>query len=102
MTKSTFSCDMAARRGGSVLLERGHGETRRLQLLPVELGGLPRTGPDRRLAAVVDRVREPIATVEAHPWDHPGERLGDVIEGVVVVVEDDHEPISAQGLVRTR
>ena len=41
-----------------VLLERSHGETGALELLPVELRRLARPGPDRGLAAVVDLVRD--------------------------------------------
>src|SRR5690606_23385192 len=31
-----------------------------------------------------------------HAGDHPGKRLGDVVERVVIVVEDDHEPVAAE------
>jgi hypothetical protein len=64
-----------------------------------ELRRLARAGPDRCLAAVVDRVGEPVAPIEVDAGDDAGERLGDVIEGVVVVVQDDHEPITAQPLL---
>jgi hypothetical protein len=41
----------------------------------------------------VDLVRESVAAIEADARDHAGERVRDVIEGVVIVIEDDHEPI---------
>jgi hypothetical protein len=36
--------------------------------------------------------------VEIDVGDHLGERLRDVVEGVVVVVSDDHHPVAAQAL----
>src|SRR6266542_3182638 len=46
---------------GSVLFERGHGEPRRLELVPVVLGGLLRSPPDDRLPFVVYPVVEQVA-----------------------------------------
>ena len=59
-----------------VLLERGHRQPGRAQLLPVVLGRLAMAGPDDRLAAVVDRVRERHPAVVADAGDHPRERRG--------------------------
>ena len=84
------------------LLEGRHRESGVLELLPVELGRLLRARPDDRLARVVDLVGEPVPLLERHPGDHVRERLGDVVEGVVIVVEDDHDPVTAKGLVRAR
>ena len=60
------------------------------------LGRLLRPPPDDRLAALVDPVGEPVAVVDRHRRNHPGERLRDVVEGVVIVVEDDHQPVAAE------
>ena len=60
------------------------------------LGGLAGTGPDDRLTGVVDLIGDPVALLEADPGQHPGQGLGDVIEGVVIVVADDHAPVSAE------
>ncbi len=57
---------------------------------------LARAAPDDRQAGVVDLFGEPVALVEADPGNHPGKGLGDVLEGVVVVVADDHAPVAAQ------
>ena len=68
-----------------------------VELLPVELGGLLRTGPDDRAAASrgsASASRWPCSSVT--PGITPGERAGDVVEGVVIVVEDDHQPVAAQ------
>jgi hypothetical protein len=40
----------------------------------------------------VDPVREAHALLEADTGEHGGQRLRDAVEGVVVVVEDDHLP----------
>src|SRR3954452_13996405 len=84
-----------------MLFQRRHREARRLQLLPVELGGLPRPRPDRGPATAVDRLGEAVVAVERDAGYHAARRLPDVIEGVVVVVEDDHLPISAKSLAGT-
>src|SRR5438445_8458693 len=49
-------------------------------------------GPDKRLAARVDFVRERHALVVVDAGDRLRERERDALEGVVVVVEDDHAP----------
>src|SRR5436190_19697698 len=90
-----------ALRARSVLLEGGHRKPRLHELLAVELGGLPGAPPDDRLARVVDPVREPVALVDTHPRDHPGERLRDVVKGVVIVVQHDHHPVAPQARART-
>ena len=64
------------------------------------LGGLARAGPHDRLAGVVDLVRDPVALLERHPRYDPGQRGGDAVEGVVVVVQDDHPPGVAEPLAR--
>ena len=74
----------------------GHRQPRGLEHLPIVLGGLARPGPDDRLAGVVDLFGDPMTLFEAHSRQHPRQRLSDVIEGVVVVVADDHAPVSAQ------
>ena len=83
-------------------LQRRHGEPGGVEHLPVVLGGLARAGPDDRLAAVVDLLGDPVALVEADPGQHPREGLGDVVEGVVVVVADDHPPVSAEARIGSR
>ena len=42
-----------------------------------------------------------VALGDGDAGQHPGQRLGDVIEGVVVVVADDHPPLPAQARART-
>ncbi len=76
-------------------LERGHGQPGGVELLPVLLGVLARPAPDDRAAVVVDAVGEPVAVGERDAGDHAGERLGDVIERVVVVVQHDDPPEAA-------
>jgi hypothetical protein len=56
------------------------------------LGQLARAGPDDRLAGVVDLVGDPVALVEADAGQDRGKSLGDVVEGVVVVVAPRPEP----------
>src|SRR5215216_734539 len=91
----------AAASSGLMLFQRSHRQARFPQLLPVELGRLPWPRPDSGLTAVVDLVGEAIAGVEGDAGDHARQGLGDVIERVVVVVEHDHEPVTAQPLLGT-
>ena len=49
--------------------ERGHRETRPVELLPVELGGLAGPTPDDRLSAAVDLVGEPVTGVDPDARD---------------------------------
>jgi hypothetical protein len=44
----------------------------------------------------VDPIGDLVAAVEVDPGQHAGQRLGDVLEGVVVVVSNDHAPVSTQ------
>src|SRR5262245_29295573 len=66
------------------------------------LGGLARARPDDRHPGVVDLIRKAVALIETDSRDHAGQRAGDVVEGVVVVVADDHAPVPAQPRSRTR
>src|SRR3712207_6003900 len=77
---------------GSVPFERGHGEARVAQLLPVELCLLLVAGPDDGLAGLVDAVGDGEAPVDVDARDEARQRVGHVVERVVVVVEDDHTP----------
>src|SRR6476620_2639624 len=79
----------------SALLERRHGQAGVAELLPVERGGLLGPRPDDCLAGGVDAVGDGEALVHGHPGDEAGQRVGDVGEGVVVVVEHDHAPAAA-------
>ena len=56
----------------SVALERRHRQPGVLELLPVELGGLPLAGPDDRLAGGVDLVGERDGPGRARPRGSPG------------------------------
>jgi hypothetical protein len=49
----------------------------------------------------VDLVGERVAALQVHAGDHTRQRLGDVVEGVVIVVQDDHQPVAAEALVGT-
>ncbi len=59
------------------------------------LGGLPRTAPNDRLPTVVDLIGDPVALLEANSGQDAGQRLGDMIEGVVAVVANDYPPGAA-------
>ena len=78
----------------SAVLERGHRQARVVQAQPVVLGVLARAAPDDGQPLVVDAVGDPVAVGQRDARDHRGERLGDVIKGVVVVVEHDHAPVA--------
>src|SRR4051794_41776094 len=80
----------------SALLERSHSQSRVVELLPVELGGLLEPAPDHGLARGVDRVGVGVALLHADAGDRPGQRERDVVERVVVVVADDHAPVAAE------
>ena len=60
-----------------------------LELLPVELGLLARSAPDAGAAGVVDGRREGHPAVVVDAGQVPGQRLRDVLERVVIVVEHD-------------
>ena len=47
----------------------------------------------------MDLVCDRVALVERDAREHARERLGDAVEGVVVVVEDDHAPGAAEDVV---
>src|SRR5689334_24622477 len=87
-----------------------HGQAVPLELGVVELGELPVAGPDDGLARVVDAVREGHAAVVVDAGDRLCKRERDALEGVVVVVEDDHAPgaagagagVSARAFLRGR
>jgi DNA-binding IclR family transcriptional regulator len=70
--------------------QRGHGEPGVAQLLPVELRALALAAPNPRASARVDAVGERHPAPEVDARDVAGERRGDVVERVVVVVQDDH------------
>jgi cysteine desulfurase family protein (TIGR01976 family) len=72
-----------------------------LELLPVQLRRLALAGPDDRLTRAVDPVRELHAAVEVDAGDDGSERERDAVEGVVVVVENDHAPRIAGAAART-
>src|SRR5271168_536542 len=76
----------------SALLEGRHRQTGGLQLLPVVLGGLLVAAVDDSAAGGVDHVGDLHAALERDAGDETGERAGDMVEGVVVVVADDHPP----------
>src|SRR4051794_21885802 len=82
------------------LLERRHGQTGVPELLPVQLGGLLLPAPDDGLAGVVDAVGQCVADGDREPGDVAGQRVRDVVEGVVVVVPDDHPPLAAEAASR--
>src|SRR5206468_3899759 len=82
------------------LLERGHRQPCVVQLLPVVLGGLARAGPDDRLAGVVDLVGDRVALLERDAGDDARQRGRHAVEGVVVVVQDDHPPVVVQAGAR--
>jgi hypothetical protein len=44
----------------------------------------------------VDLVGHPVALIEADAGKNGSKGLGDVVEGVVIVVADDHTPVAAQ------
>src|SRR5436305_710106 len=57
--------------------------------------------PDDGLAGVVDAVGERVTGRDGDPRDRAGQREGDVVERVVVVVADDHTPGATQPAVGT-
>ena len=67
-----------------------------VELLPVVLGGLLVAAVDDRLARVVDRVGDLVSARQRDAGDEARERARDVIEGVVIVVADDHLPRAAE------
>src|SRR6266511_3757747 len=77
-------------------LERRHGEAVAPQLLPVELGRLAVARPDDRTAARVDPVRDPQALLVGDVRKGGCECRGNTLEGVVIVVQDDHVPRRAE------
>src|SRR4051794_16698065 len=77
-------------------LQGGHGQPGIGELLPVQLRGLAMPAPDEGLAGVVDAVGERVSGRDVDPGDRAGQRDGDMVEGVVVVVADDHTPGAAQ------
>ena len=89
-------CELTSRALASALLERGHRQSRALQLLPVVLCGLLVAAEDDRLAAEWITFGDLHPALDADPRDEAGERAGDVIERVVVVVADDHPPGAAE------
>src|SRR3954469_5623746 len=84
------------RLAASALLERSHGQPGVLELLPVQLGGLLVPAPDDGLAAVVDAIGHRVADRDGEARDVARQRVRDVVEGVVVVVADDHPPLAAK------
>jgi hypothetical protein len=78
------------------LLERRQRQPMLAQLLPVELGLLAEARPDDGLPGVVDPVRQAHPAVVRNARDDRRERGSDALEGVVVVVEHDHEPGPAE------
>jgi hypothetical protein len=56
------------------------------------LSGLLHARVDDRLAGAVHDVRDLMAAVECDAGDEARERARDVLEGVVIVVADDHSP----------
>src|SRR6188474_2950888 len=77
-------------------LEGGHRQAGSLELLPEVLGQLTRAAPNDCLAVVMDALRQLMAPIEADPRQNPRQRLGYVIEGVVVIVAYDHPPVATQ------
>src|SRR3954452_20385967 len=81
-------------------LERSHREAVALELGVVVLGQLLRPRPDDGLTGRVDLRRERHALVVVDARDRGGERERDAVEGVVVVVQDDHAPRVARAGAR--
>src|SRR6266508_2543111 len=86
--------------GALTPLERGHRQAGVAELLPVELGGLLVAAEHDRLPGVVDLVGDRVAAVDGDAGDVASERMGHVIERVVVVVADDYTPRPAQAGAR--
>ena len=70
--------------------------------LPVELGRLLLPRPDDRLALAVDQVGDRVALGDRDARDVARQRVRHVVERVVVVVADDHAPVTAEVRVGTR
>src|SRR6476659_9260931 len=82
--------------------ERRHREPEADELLPVELGPLALTGPDDRLARLVDAVGHLDPAVKRDARNRAGQGERDPVEGVVVVVLHDDEPRPAGSGARPR
>src|SRR5581483_6869341 len=80
------------RRMPSSAFKRCERKPEALELRVIEIGRLAMTRPDDRLAGRVDAVRERHAAVVVDTGNRLGEREGDALEGVVVVVSDDDAP----------
>ena len=78
------------------LFEGRHGQPVLAQLFPVQLGLLVEAGPHDGLPGAVDLIRQPHPVVVRDAGDDGRQRGRDTLKGVVVVVEDDHEPGSAE------
>src|SRR4051794_16568531 len=85
---------------GLPLLERGHGQPRLAQLLPVQLGRLAVAAPHDGQARGVDALGDRVALVDVDAGDVARERERHVVERVVVVVADDDPPLAAEGGAR--
>src|SRR5262249_46222855 len=81
-------------------LERCHREPEAAELVPVELRRLAMPRPDDRATGVVDLVCHSQASLVGDVRDGRRERSCDALEGVVVVVEDDHVPRGAEAGAR--
>jgi len=92
--------DEASHAAWSTLFEWGHREAGVLELLPVQLRGLLVPAPDDRLAGVVDAVGHRVADGHGEAGDVARQRVGDVVEGVVVVVAHNHPPLAAEAASR--
>src|SRR5437016_2314519 len=82
------------------LFERRHRQPGALELLPVVLGRLLVAGVDDGAAGGVNHVRDLVPALDGHAGDHARKRARDVVEGVVIVVPDDHLPRAAQAAPR--
>src|SRR5262249_41113984 len=73
-------------------LQGRHRQAGAVQLFPVELGRLLLAAVNDRLAGAVDDVGDLVATLQGDARNDARQRARHVVEGVVVVVADDHLP----------
>ena len=81
-------------------LERRQRQAGAVELIPVLFGVFTRSAPDDRATVVVNPVREPVALRQRDARNETGEGLGNVVEGVVVVVQHDDSPKSTHSAAR--
>lgn len=89
-----------ARKGGSALFERRHGQAGTVETDPVALGILTAPAPDDRAAVVVDAIGQTVALRERDTGEMRGQGFSDMIEGVVVIVEHHNTPLPTETAAR--